>query len=38
MSLVQIAYQTILTKLRDWHKFDHNMRLEILQQAANLMG
>lgn len=38
MSLVQIAYQTVLTRLRDWPKLDERDRLDSLQQASSLMG
>lgn len=38
MSLVQIAYQTVLTRLRDWPKLDSRNRLESLLQASSLMG
>ena len=38
MSLVQIAYQTILTKLRDWQKIEQKDHLELMQQASSLMG
>lgn len=38
MSLVQIAYQTILTKLRDWGKLENKEKLDVLQKATSLMG
>ncbi len=38
MSLVQIAYQAVLTKLREWSKLEQKEKVELLQQASNLMG
>lgn len=38
MSLVQIAYQAVLTRLREWGKLDQREQTEVLQQASNLMG
>ena len=38
MSLVQIAYQSLLSKLREWPRLQQKERLEVLQQANSLMG
>jgi hypothetical protein len=38
MSLVQIAYQTLLSKLREWGRLQPKEQLELLQQANSLMG
>ena len=38
MSLVQIANQTILTRLRDWSKLDDKECMEVMEQASSLMG
>ena len=38
MSLVQIAYQTILTKIRDHQSMSRAQLLEVFQQASSLMG
>lgn len=38
MSLVQIAYQTLLSKLRDWNRLQQKEQLDLLQQANSLMG
>ena len=38
MSLVQIAYQNILTKFRDWSRVDGKEKIEILHHASSLMG
>lgn len=38
MSLVQIAYQTLLNKLRDWGRLEGKDQMEVLHQASNLFG
>lgn len=38
MSLVQIAYNSLLTRLRDWNRLEGKERLELLQQASSLFG
>lgn len=38
MSLVQIAYNSLLTRLRDWSRLEGKERLELLQQASSLFG
>lgn len=38
MSLVQIAYQTLLSKFRDWNRLEGREQMEVLHQASNLFG
>jgi hypothetical protein len=38
MSFVQFAYQTILTKFRDWNRLESKDQMEVLQQASSLFG
>lgn len=38
MSLVQIAYQTLLTKMREWSRLEGKEQMEVLQQASSLFG
>lgn len=38
MSLVQIAYQNLLNKLREWKQLAYKEQVETLQLASNLMG
>lgn len=38
MSLVQIAYQTLLTKFRDWSRLEFKEQMDVLQQASSLFG
>jgi len=35
---VQIAYQTLLSRLREWGKLQEKEQLELLQQVNSLMG
>jgi len=38
MSLVQIACQSTITKVRDWQRLDIKEQMEVLHQASSLFG